>query len=110
MKQKPIELMHYYFGEKGGMDCCGTCCNLRVYQYNSKKVRKCVAYGGLHSSKADWAKSWAACGLYGKEVHQQMISNSAKQIFVRIGICREDNSPIEGQMGLEVLNANTGSV
>lgn len=109
MKQKPIELMHYFFG-KSKEGACGTCCNLRVYQYNSKKVRKCVAYGGLHSSKADWAKSWAACGLYGKEVHQQMISNSAKQIFVRIGICREDNSPIEGQMGLEALNANTGSV
>lgn len=103
MKQKPIELMYYYFGGKNGMDCCGTCCNLRVYQYNSKKVRKCVAYGGLHSTKADWAKRWAACGLYGKEVHQQMISNSAKQIFARIGICGEDNSPIEGQIGLDVL-------
>lgn len=103
MKQKPIELMHYYFGGKNGMDRCGTCCNLRVYQYNSKKVRKCVAYGGLHSTKADWAKSWAACGLYGNEVHQQMISDSAKQIFARIGICREDNSPTEGQIGLDVL-------
>ena len=96
MKQKPIELMHCYFGEKGGMDCCGTCCNLRVYQYNTKKVRKCVAYGGLHSSRADWAKKWSACGLYGKPVPQQMVSDTAKQIFARIGV-RKDDGPIEGQ-------------
>ena len=104
MKQKPIELMHYYFGEKNGMDCCGTCCNLRVYQYNSKKVRKCIAYGGLHSTKADWAKRWSACGLYGKPVQQQMVSDTAKQIFARIGIAKEDNSPIEGQISMEAVD------
>lgn len=102
-RQKPIELMHCYFGEKGGMDCCGTCCNLRVYQYNTKRVRKCIAYGGLHSTKADWAKRWPACGLYGRQVSQQMISDTAKQIFARIGAREEDNGPVEGQIGLEVL-------
>lgn len=104
MKQKPIELMHCYFGEKTGMDCCGTCCNLRVYQYNSKKVRKCIAYGGLHSTKADWAKRWSACGLYGKPVQQQMVSDTAKQIFARIGVVKEDNSPVKGQISMEVLD------
>ena len=104
MKQKPIELMHCYFGEKTGMDCCGTCCNLRVYQYNSKKVRKCIAYGGLHSTKADWAKRWSACGLYGKPVQQQMVSDTAKQIFARIGVGKEDNSPIEGQISMEAAD------
>ena len=101
-KQKPIELMHCYFGEKGGMDCCGTCCNLRVYRYGSKTVRKCIAYGGLHSSKADWTKRWPACGLYGQEVPQQMISDTAKQIFARIGVCKDDG-PIDGQIGIEVM-------
>lgn len=108
MKQKPIELMHRYFGEKGGMDCCGTCCNLRVYQYNSKKVRKCIAYGGLHSTKADWAKRWPACGLYGKPVYTQMVSTVAKQTFSRIGICPDDTAPLDGQMELEALKDGKG--
>ena len=103
MKQKPIELMHYCFGEKTGMDCCGTCCNLRVYQYNTKKVRKCVAYGGLHSTKADWAKRWPACGLYGTPVSYQVVSDIAKRTFARIGICKDESGPIEGQIELEAM-------
>ena len=53
-KQKPIELMHCYYDTSDG-NTCGTCCNLREFRYNSKRLRKCIAYGGLHSSKADWA-------------------------------------------------------
>lgn len=103
MKQKPIELMHYSF-EKSEGNTCGTCCNLRTVQYNDKRIRKCVAYGGFHSSKADWAKKWIACGLYGKPVPQQMVSDTAKRTFARIGICNEDTVPIEGQILLcEVL-------
>lgn len=101
-KRKPIELMHLYFGEKGGMDCCGTCCNLKVYQYGSKKVRKCVAYGGLHSNKADWAKHWEACGLYEKPVAGQMVSDTEKQRFSRFGICH-DNGFIDGQIEMEAM-------
>ncbi len=97
MKQKPIELMRYYFGESVG-NTCGTCCNIRTVQYNSKRLRKCVAYGGFHSSKADWAKSWPACGLYGKPVPQQMVSDTAKQIFSRIGARKDDSRLIEGQI------------
>lgn len=102
MKQKPIELMHYSFGASAGNQC-GACCNLREYQYNSRRVRKCTAYGGLHSSKADWAKRWPACGLYGKLVPQQMVSDTAKQIFSRIGVSKDDSRPIEGQIELEAL-------
>lgn len=109
MKQKPIELMHCYFGEKGSMYCCGTCCNLKVYQYNSKRVRKCIAYGGLHSSKADWANRWPACGLYGEPVAQQMVSDTAKQIFAKIGVYKDDNIPIDGQIGLEALHGEKES-
>lgn len=101
-KQKPIELMLCYFGESTG-NACGTCCNLRTVQYNSKRLRKCLAYGGLHSSKADWAMRWPACGLYGKPVPQQMVSDTAKQIFVRNGIRKDERRPIEGQIGLEAL-------
>lgn len=101
MKQKPIELMHYSFGTSAGNQC-GSCCNLKEYQYNSKRVRKCIAYGGLHSTKADWAKRWPACGLYGTPVTYQVVSDTAKRTFARIGICKDESGPIEGQIGLEV--------
>lgn len=105
MKPKPIELMHYSFGASSGNQC-GACCNLREYQYNSRRVRKCTAYGGLHSSKADWAKRWPACGLYGKPVYTQMVSNVAKQTFSRIGI-HHDTIPLDGQMEMEALKNET---
>ena len=101
MKQKPIELMHYFFG-KSKEGACGTCCNLREVQYNDRRFRKCVAYGGFHSSKADWAKRWPACGFYGKPVYTQMVSNVAKQTFSRIGI-HHDTIPLDGQMEMEAL-------
>ena len=101
MKQKPIELMHYFFG-KSKEGACGTCCNLREVQYNDRRFRKCVAYGGFHSSKADWAKRWPACGLYGKPVYTQMVSNVAKQTFSRIGI-HHDTIPLDSQMEMEAL-------
>lgn len=104
-KQKPIELMHYSFGQSEG-NACGTCCNLRVVQYNDKRFRKCLAYGGLHSSKADWAKRWPACGLYGKPVLYQMVSDTAKRTFARIGICKDESESVEGQIGLEALHAS----
>ena len=94
-KCKPIDLMHHFFGEKGGTERCATCCNLKVYQYGSKSVRKCIAYGGLHSSKADWAKYWHACGLYSTPVTKQMVSDVAKRKFARtrnanaINVCSE---------------------
>ena len=105
-KQKPIEMMHYSFGASAGNQC-GSCCNLREYQYNSKRVRKCTAYGGLHSSKADWAKRWPACGLYGTPVSYQVVSDIAKRTFARIGICKNESGPIEGQIELEALHGET---
>lgn len=70
---KPIELMHVYFGEN--KNTCGTCCNLVEVIRGRKKLRKCKAYGGFHSSKADWAKKWVAYGLYGEHVPQPMVSD-----------------------------------
>lgn len=93
--------MHYSFGKSKG-DACGTCCNLWEVQYNDRRLRKCVAYGGFHSRKADWAKRWPACGLYGKPVYTQMVSNVAKQTFSRIGI-RHNTIQLDGQMEMEAL-------
>ena len=100
-KSKPIDLMRLYFGESE--ETCGTCCNLAAYQYGSKKVRKCMAYGGLHSSKADWAKHWPACGLHGKKVIHQMVSNAAKAIFTKAGVVdKAQNDISDAQM--EILD------
>lgn len=103
-KSKPIELMHFYFGVKGGIDCCGTCCNLVVIASGNKKFRKCKAYGATCSNESDFAKRWKACGLYGKEVQYQMISDSAKRIFSRCGIVKdaetESDAQIDGQVGI----------
>ena len=105
MKQKPIELMHCYYDTSDG-NSCGSCCNLREYKYNSKRVRKCIAYGGLHSSKADWAKRWLACGLYGKAVPGQMVSDTAKAMFSRIGVAKTEPN-CDGQMSIEELKDGT---
>lgn len=61
---KPVDMMHAKFGKKPG-ERCGDCPNLFGAYYGDRKVRKCRAYGGLHSSKADWALKWDACGLFG---------------------------------------------
>ena len=97
-KSKPVDLMRLYFGESKEM--CGTCCNCAEYQYGKKTVRKCLAYGGLHSSKADWAKRWPACGLHGKEIRKQMVSDTAKAIFSKIGV-KVQNDILDAQMRLE---------
>lgn len=51
--------------------------------YGDRKVRKCRAYGGLHSSKADWALKWEACGLFGAVALGQFVSDAEKSVFMR---------------------------
>jgi hypothetical protein len=46
---------------------------------------------------------WPACGLYGKPVSQQMVSDTAKRTFARIGICKDDDRSTEGQIEMEAL-------
>ena len=79
---KPIDMMHARFGEKPGKKC-GDCPNLIVAYYGNRKVRKCRAYGGLHSSKADWALKWEACGLFGAVALGQFVSDTEKSVFMR---------------------------
>ena len=100
---KPIDLMHHKFGMGCGVNKCGTCCNIRGYIYGNHSVRKCLAYGGLHSSKADWAKKWTACGLYGKNVTRQMVGDTEKSMFFKGVKHKETDMPIDGQIGLEAL-------
>lgn len=102
---KPIDLMYQKFGMGCGVNTCGTCCNIRGYIYGKRTVRKCLAYGGLHSSKADWAKKWTACGLYGKRVSKQLVEDTEKSLFFRGVKARAEKTPMDGQIGLESLDA-----
>lgn len=105
---KPIELMHKKFGGGPTGKNCGTCCNVRGYIYGDRSVRKCLAYGGLHSSKADWTKKWPACGLYGEKITHQVVGDTEKSMFFRGKQEKEPDAPMEGQIGLEAMKDGKG--
>lgn len=96
---KPIDLMHARFGTKPG-ERCADCQNLFESYYGDRKVRKCRAYGGFHSSKADWALKWDACGLFGTATRGPVVTNTEKSVFMRKQkIC--DLREVPGQIGME---------
>lgn len=93
---RKIELMHRQFGVIEGKTC-GQCSNLTEHRYD-KLYRKCKIYGETSSEASDWAKSWTACGLFGKEYSgAQMIR------IVTRGKCNKQ-AELPGQIGLEVGN------
>ena len=102
-KQKPVELMRFYYGERSGLHICGECCNFVSYSAGNRKLFKCKAYGVTCSNRSDWAKKWAACGLFDKPVSGPVISDSAKRIFSRCGIAKDPQEQIEGQTEMEGL-------
>lgn len=96
---KPVDMMHAKFGKKPGKRC-GDCPNLFEAYYGDRKVRKCRAYGGMYSSKADWALKWEACRLFGTMTRGPVVTNGEKSAFMKkrkIAEIRE----IPGQMGME---------
>lgn len=96
---KPIDMMHEIFGKTAGKRC-GDCPNLFEAYYGDRKVRKCRAYGGLHSSKADWALKHDACGLYGTMTRVPVVTNAEKSVFMRKQKIL-DIGEIDGQIGME---------
>lgn len=83
-KPKPIEYMHYYYGIANGMHLCCECCNFVTTKAGGKTIRKCRAYGVTCSCRSDWAKKWSACGLFGKPIDHQIVSDTAKRMFTRL--------------------------
>ena len=96
---KPVDMMHSLFGVKPGKRC-GDCPSLFEAYYGNRKVRKCRAYGGLHSSKADWAIKWEACGLFGRLARGPVVTNAEKSLFMRKKKIIE-RGEIDGQIGME---------
>lgn len=68
--------------------------------YGDRKVRKCRAYGGLHSSKADWALRWDACGMFDSVSLGQFVSDGEKSVFMRNGKI-DDREEVSGQIRME---------
>ena len=99
MSVKPIEMMHARFGKKAGKRCGDCPCLLEAY-YGDRKVRKCRAYGGLHSSKADWALKWDACGLFGTTTRGPVVTNVEKSVFM-MNRKNTDREEVDGQIGME---------
>ena len=63
---RKIDKMHSMFGKTVGKKC-QECDYLVSYRHHNRMVRKCEIYGDTRSEASDWAQSWDACGLIGKE-------------------------------------------
>lgn len=95
MALRKLDLMHKTFG-RDDVHKCGDCNHFVQGKYHDKTLRKCECYGLTHSEASDWAKSWTACGLFGKEY--------GRAPMIRFVAKRKDDAPaaISGQIGLEV--------
>lgn len=102
MAARKVDLMHELFGRSEGHRC-GDCPNFVCGRYRSRMLRKCKAYGLTHSEASDWAKSWEACGLFGKAYSGGPVIEVAK----RRAYHKSDTEEIEGQVSIaEMLNAS----
>lgn len=91
MTARKIDAMHREYGT----DCahkCADCSNLCIHM-TSKKRYKCEAYGESSSAATDWAKKWAACGLYGKPLAADHVP-----LIKRLTSTKQQEKPIDGQM------------
>lgn len=92
MANRKIDAMHREYGT----DCahkCADCPNLCIHM-TSKRRYKCEAYGESSSAATDWAKKWAACGLYGKPLAADHVP-----LIKRLKPAKRQEKPLDGQMG-----------
>lgn len=88
---RKIARMHALFGIDR-CHKCGECSNFVSGRYMSKILRKCRVYGLTHSQASDWAKSWAACGMFNREyAGRNVIELTARDI---------SEEPMDGQIDL----------
>ena len=92
MAARKIDAMYREYGK----DCahkCADCPNLCIHM-TSKRRYKCEAYGESSSAATDWAKKWAACGLYGKHLPADHVP-----LIRRLPRAKRQEKPLDGQMG-----------
>ena len=92
---RKLELMHNQFGRCDG-HTCGECSNFVSGRYHDKMLRKCGVYGLTHSEASDWAKRWAACGMFCKEYTGRPVIE-----LVRPTTLKAKGEPLENQISLE---------
>ena len=96
---RKLALMHHVFG-KDEAHTCGECSNFVSGCYRGRSLRKCYVYGMTHSEASDWAKSWTACGQFGREYSGNRIIDRVRH---NSSPTREPEQPLEGQISLEEL-------
>lgn len=99
MAIRKISLMHRIFGISDGRKC-RECSNFIKGKYHDRTLCKCRVYGMTHSEASDWAGRWLACGMFNKTWDKQPVMREVVQERKQK---KTDNSPMEGQISLEVL-------
>lgn len=98
MAIRKIALMHKLFGKRYG-HACRECSNLVKGRYHDRILTKCKVYGLTHSEASDWAGKWQACGMFNQPWGKQPV---IKEVRPERKQKEADNTPLEGQMSLEV--------
>lgn len=78
MNERKNMLMYKMFGKTEGATCAN-CRHLIRRQYN-KVFYKCAVYGLSCSNATDWAKSYAACGLYNKTTKHKDVAKLVRTL------------------------------
>ena len=97
MALRKIDLMHRLFGASDG-HACRECSNFVKGKYHDRTLCKCRVYGMTHSEATDWAGRWQACGAFNRTLNRQPVMREVRPDRKK----ETDNSPIEGQMMMEV--------
>ena len=98
MAIRKIALMHKLFGKRYG-HACRECSNLVKGRYHDRILTKCKVYGLTHSEASDWAGKWQACGMFNQPWDKQPV---IREVRPERKQKETDNTPLEGQMSLEV--------
>ena len=98
MALRKIALMYKLFGKCYG-HTCRECSNLLKGRYHDCILTKCKVYGLTHSEASDWAGRWQACGMFNRTWDKQPV---IREVVPERKQKEADNTPLEGQISLEV--------
>lgn len=96
MALRKIELMHRQFGKCEG-HACRECSNFVKGKYHNRTLCKCQVYGMTRSEATDWAGRWQACGAFNRTISGNPVMREVRPVRKE-----SDNTPIDGQIMLEV--------
>ena len=97
MNARKIDAMHRTYGMNENHQC-RDCCNLIGGDYRGKRYYKCKVYGISRSEATDWRLKYTACGAFNIPADKLDVW----AVLERVVHERNSESPLEGQMRLEV--------